>query len=151
MPLSSCLRVLLVSPDRSGALREQLMLMPGVHVVGVVAQLKEVRPEADVIVLDRGLVPGSAVPEQWRDDSPTVRRWVRAADRAEILSPRERAVFLLLGEGYSNRQIAQEIGVTERTTKEHASRVLEKLEVDSRLQAGLISFAHRLRRHNGGR
>lgn len=151
MDINSGLRVSLVSPDRSGVLREQFTLIPGIQLCEVVADLGDACHEVDAIVLDSDLLTGSALPEEWRDRSLTVRRWVRAADRVDILSPREMRVFMLLGDGYSNRQIAREMGVTERTTKEHASRILEKLGVDSRLQAGLISFAHRLRWSSSGR
>ena len=53
------------------------------------------------------------------------------------LSPREREVLALLGEGLSNRQISQILGVTERTTKAHVGNILSKLGLESRLQAGL--------------
>lgn len=61
--------------------------------------------------------------------------------RLRDLSPREQEVFLLLGFALSNRSISHELGVTERTVKAHVGRVLAKLTLESRLQAGLAAFA----------
>lgn len=57
------------------------------------------------------------------------------------LSLREQEVFLLLGFGLSNRSISKVLGITERTVKAHIGRVLAKLTLESRLQAGLAAFA----------
>ncbi|HEX4814566.1 MAG TPA: LuxR C-terminal-related transcriptional regulator [Nonomuraea sp.] len=64
--------------------------------------------------------------------------------RALLLSPREIQVFLLLGSGLSNRAIAIKLNITERTAKAHLTRIMAKLEVESRLQAGLVSYAIQL-------
>jgi DNA-binding CsgD family transcriptional regulator len=61
--------------------------------------------------------------------------------RLRELSPREQEVFLLLGFALSNRSISHVLGVTERTVKAHVGRVLAKLMLESRLQAGLAAFA----------
>ena len=59
---------------------------------------------------------------------------------ARTLSPRERAVFLLLGLGYDNRSLARELAVSERTVKRHVTAILSKLRLESRLQAGLAAL-----------
>lgn len=48
------------------------------------------------------------------------------------LSNRELEVTWLLYKGYTNRQIAQELFVTENTIKKHASHVYEKMQVSGR-------------------
>jgi DNA-binding NarL/FixJ family response regulator len=53
------------------------------------------------------------------------------------LTEREAEVLRLLGEGYANKAIAQELGISERTTRTHVSRILAKLELTSRTQAAL--------------
>jgi two-component system, NarL family, response regulator LiaR len=53
------------------------------------------------------------------------------------LTPREREVLALLGRGFSNKRIAQELGIAEKTAKIHVSRVLHKLGVADRTQAAL--------------
>lgn len=58
------------------------------------------------------------------------------------LTPRERQVFALIVRGKINKQIARELGTTERTVKAHRHQVMEKTEVRS--LAELVSLAERL-------
>jgi FixJ family two-component response regulator len=58
------------------------------------------------------------------------------------LTPRERQVFDLIVRGKINRQIATELGTTERTVKAHRHEVMEKMQVHS--LAELVSSAERL-------
>ncbi|MBA8887867.1 DNA-binding NarL/FixJ family response regulator [Dokdonella fugitiva] len=59
------------------------------------------------------------------------------ADPFAALTPRERNVLELIGEGLSNRRIATRLGLTEGTVKGYVSTVLEKIGVDDRTQAAL--------------
>lgn len=58
------------------------------------------------------------------------------------LTPREREVFELVVRGRMNKQIAAQLGATERTIKAHRHRVMEKMKVQS--LAELVSIAERL-------
>ena len=58
------------------------------------------------------------------------------------LTPRERQVFDLIIRGKINKQIAYELGMTERTVKAHRHQVMEKMQVHS--LAELVSNAERL-------
>jgi FixJ family two-component response regulator len=58
------------------------------------------------------------------------------------LTPRERQVFSLIVRGKMNKQIASELGTTERTVKAHRHEVMEKLQAQS--LAELVSRAVRL-------
>jgi FixJ family two-component response regulator len=58
------------------------------------------------------------------------------------LTPRERQVFNLIVRGKINKQIAYELGTTERTVKAHRHEVMEKMHVNS--LAELVSIAERL-------
>jgi FixJ family two-component response regulator len=58
------------------------------------------------------------------------------------LTPRERQVFDLIVRGKINKQIAYELGTTERTVKAHRHQVMEKMQVPS--FADLVSIAERL-------
>ena len=55
------------------------------------------------------------------------------------LSERERAVLELIGEGLTNRQIAKRLYLSEKTVKNHISRLLAKLGVERRVQAAVIA------------
>lgn len=58
------------------------------------------------------------------------------------LTPRERQVFLLVVRGKLNKQIAHQLGTTERTIKAHRHQVMEKMKVQS--LAELVTLAERL-------
>ena len=51
--------------------------------------------------------------------------------RYETLTPREREVFALVARGLLNKQIAHELGTTERTVKAHRARVMQKMAAQS--------------------
>jgi RNA polymerase sigma factor (sigma-70 family) len=58
------------------------------------------------------------------------------------LTPRERQVFELVVRGKINKQIAAQLGTTERTIKAHRQKVMEKMKVQT--LAELVSTAERL-------
>ncbi|MEO3764471.1 response regulator transcription factor [Streptomyces sp. B8F3] len=55
------------------------------------------------------------------------------------LSPRELDVLELIGEGLTNRQIGQRLYLSEKTVKNHISRLLAKLGVERRIQAAVLA------------
>lgn len=55
------------------------------------------------------------------------------------LTDRERSVLMLVGEGRSNREIAKELHISERTARTHVSNMLGKLNLSSRTQAALLA------------
>jgi len=63
----------------------------------------------------------------------------RRAGPAEELTPRELEVLRLIARGRSNKRIALELGVAEKTVKTHVSHVLAKLGVSDRTQAALYA------------
>ncbi len=60
------------------------------------------------------------------------------------LTSRETQILKLITEGYSNNEIANELYVSINTTKAHVASILQKLEVDDRLQAALKALKERL-------
>ncbi|MEU0110562.1 MULTISPECIES: helix-turn-helix transcriptional regulator [unclassified Streptomyces] len=77
-----------------------------------------------------------------KDPCSSISDWRAQVGRVDLLSAREMDVFRLLGAGCSNRVISARLQVTERTVKAHVAHILAKLEVESRLQAGLVSYAY---------
>lgn len=67
-----------------------------------------------------------------------------AAGRLETLTDRQRAVMELLSQGLGNSEIARELSCSERTVKQHLSTIFARLNIYSRLQAGLIAYHSRL-------
>jgi DNA-binding NarL/FixJ family response regulator len=66
-------------------------------------------------------------------------REVRAPDGGQSLTGRETEVLRLLARGRSNRQIARDLYVEEKTVKAHVSSILRKLGMQSRTQAALYA------------
>lgn len=62
-------------------------------------------------------------------------------ERRGKLSGRESEVLELLGQGLSNRQIAQRLFISEVTVKVHVRRIFQKLGVRSRIEAALLAAA----------
>jgi NarL family two-component system response regulator LiaR len=62
----------------------------------------------------------------------------------EDLTNREREVLMLISQGKSNQEIADELFITLKTVKTHVSNILSKLEVEDRTQAAIYAFKHKL-------
>jgi DNA-binding NarL/FixJ family response regulator len=62
-----------------------------------------------------------------------------AQDPLADLSEQERKIFALIGEGLSNREIADRMSLAEKTVKNYVSNVLGKLGMQRRTQAALLS------------
>jgi DNA-binding NarL/FixJ family response regulator len=71
-------------------------------------------------------------------DSDAGARTEQARARLAALSPRERDVALAVGLGQSNAEIAATLHLSIPTVKAHVSRLLDKLEVDNRVQIALL-------------
>lgn len=65
-------------------------------------------------------------------------RHLGAAEQLALLSPRELEVARAVGQGVSNQEIALQLQMSVATVKAHVSRVLEKLDVDNRVQVALL-------------
>jgi DNA-binding NarL/FixJ family response regulator len=142
--------------DGIGAIRRLLEVAPGVRVLVLTSfaddaqifaaiaagaagyLLKDVDPQAladgirDVHAGRPALDPSVAARLMRRGGSP------RPAHGD--LTARERDVLLLVVEGLANKQIAQRLGIGEKTIKTHVSRVLAKLGVEDRTQAAVLAI-----------
>ncbi|MDV7240682.1 MULTISPECIES: response regulator [Rhodococcus] len=69
----------------------------------------------------------------------------RREDPLAQLSEQERAVFELIGEGLTNREIAERLFLAEKTIKNYVSRLLAKLGMQRRTQAAVLATELRRR------
>ena len=100
--------------------------------------LKQIRSD-DLIDAIRGVAAG----RQYLDDAEVrlaVRRLRDSEEgRLDDLTPQERRIFDLIGEGYTNRQIAQDMYLAEKTVKNYVSNLLSKLGMSRRTEAAALS------------
>jgi predicted ATPase/DNA-binding CsgD family transcriptional regulator len=111
------------------------------------------RPDAASAMADAHAIAGrlGAVPLQQRVESlarrarvhlPSmpVREGAVGASEVDQLSPRELEVLGLIASGYSNRQIAESLFITEKTAGAHVSSILSKLQVANRGEAAVTAL-----------
>ncbi|MEM8620995.1 MAG: response regulator transcription factor [Actinomycetota bacterium] len=100
--------------------------------------LKQIR-SAELVDAIRGVAAG----RRYLDDAEVrlaVRR-LRDSDegRLEDLTPQETRIFELIGEGCTNRQIAREMYLAEKTVKNYVSNLLAKLGMARRTEAAALA------------
>jgi DNA-binding NarL/FixJ family response regulator len=136
MPELSCL--MLTSFDDEEALLDAIMAGAAGYV------LKQIKG-SDLVSAVRTVASGQSML-----DPTTTARLMRKlrADPAEeptlspelaSLSPRERDILALIGDGLTNREIGQKLYLSEKTVKNHISRLLAKLGVQRRVQAAVLA------------
>ena len=71
----------------------------------------------------------------------------RNANKKELheeLTSREMEILLLMAEGKTNQEIADQLFIALKTVKTHVSNILAKLQVQDRTQAVIYAFHHKL-------
>lgn len=86
------------------------------------------------------LSPGTAA--RLRDQMVAATASSRLPDSADLkfLTPRETEVLGCIGRGLTNREIANELIISEATAKTHVSRILTKLNLNSRVHAVVLAY-----------
>ncbi len=131
------MRVLIVSAyDEHAFVAEAIDIGVGGYLLKT-ATAKElvdaIRAVADgVFVLDREL------------SIQLTRKSSRDTTNSDLLTPRETDVLSLLAQGRSNKQIANDLGLGQRTVEGHVSSILGKLGVQSRTEAVAFALGSRL-------
>lgn len=80
--------------------------------------------------------------EESADDDVDLGNRHPAADLLSSLTSREEEVLLLIARGCSNKEIANELFISEKTVKSHIANLFQKLSVTSRTQAALWGREH---------
>lgn len=116
--------------------------------------VKDISPEklADVI---RDAVKGIYVVEENRMDKRALDNWIQSniealsgsyavdgEDQYVPLSPREMEILQAVTHGLSNKEIANKLGISQQTVKNHMTSILRKLNVDDRTQAAVKALRH---------
>jgi DNA-binding NarL/FixJ family response regulator len=105
-------------------------------------------------------VRGVARGESWLDPAVTGRVLSAYRDgptpvlpgpEADLLTPREREVLALIGQGLSNTEIAGELTLGEGTVKTHIGHIFTKLDLRDRAAAVVFAFDHGLVQPGRGR
>lgn len=77
------------------------------------------------------------------DERTVTRRRADHEDPTADLTPSERKVLDLIGEGMSNREIAERLGVAEKTVKNHITSLLAKMGLQRRTQVAAWVAGHK--------
>ncbi|MFJ1791938.1 response regulator [Kitasatospora griseola] len=141
LPELACL--MLTSFDDDDALLDAIMAGAAGYV------LKQVKG-ADLVAAVRTVASGQSMldPATTRRLMESLRHHEERGAEAVLaqLTAREREVLALIGEGKTNREIGHELYLSEKTVKNHISRLLAKLGVERRLQAAVLA-AHAEEEH----
>ena len=73
--------------------------------------------------------------------NPTPKNLVTIVE-LERLTQREKEVLQLIATGYSNKEIAAELYITERTVKNHVNSILRSLNLRDRTQAAIFAYEY---------
>ena len=124
---------------------DDIRLMPLVRQMGASGFInKTARPREIFDAIHLVLNGGAAFPPIGTGKTPASQEARRAeeihlAAAMHSLTPQQRVVLRMLGEGLLNKQIAYELSISESTVKGHVSAILRKFEVPSRMQAVLLA------------
>lgn len=66
------------------------------------------------------------------------------ADAFKDLTPRERLILARIAEGKTNKEIAEELFLTEKTVRNYVSIILDKLGLSNRVEAAAYALRHRI-------
>ena len=109
--------------------------------------LKQIR-STELVDAIRGVAAG----RRYLDDAEVrlASRRLRESEEGKLddLTPQERRIFDLIGEGYTNRQIAQDMYLAEKTVKNYVSNLLAKLGMSRRTEAAALAARVRERHRN---
>jgi len=66
--------------------------------------------------------------------------------KRDRLTRREYEVLILIAEGKNNKEIADDLFISEKTVKNHVSNIFKKIEVNDRTQAAIYAYKHNIKK-----
>jgi DNA-binding NarL/FixJ family response regulator len=70
----------------------------------------------------------------------------QASDELSVLTPQEQKILMLVAEGKTNKEIASDVFLSDKTVKNYVSSILSKLNLERRAQAAAFVAKHRMGR-----
>ena len=136
-----CLPVLLVSEYGESWVGDQKLLLTWSNVKGVISLHEPVAAWVSALrTIARGAIwLNQAGMNHWLGQSR------QPTPSAPKLSPREGKVLQLVAAGCTNKEIARQLNIVERTVEFHINNILHKLQVASRVEAALWFQAQQAR------
>ena len=121
LPSARC--VVLTSFDDDQALAESLEVGAAAYLLKTVAGV-EIANVVKAVAAGRTLL----------DERTVTRSAAKHLDPTEALTPTEKKILALIGDGLSNREIGENLGVAEKTVKNHITSLLAKMGLQRRTQ-----------------
>lgn len=140
----------------------RLLLVTGIHDINIHSEAVEMGAVGVVSKEESAEMLGKAIAKVhagqiWLNRSTTANVLARMTrnqspgrndngDNAKIatLSPRERQVISLIGQGLKNKEIASKLSLSETTVRHHLTSIFSKLGVSDRLELIVFAYRHQL-------
>ena len=104
------------------------------------ADSKELKNAIHLIIEGENYIEPSLIPDM---DKKIMDR-TSDSEKIQALTKREIEILKLISKGLINRDIANELFISERTVKNHISNIFKKIDVNDRTQAALFSIKNDL-------
>ncbi len=130
----SAVAVVIISANEEPSVIQQALALGAMGYIPKSAAPAEIRAALAALLAGEMWVPAGSDPQRHgsSDDAELI-------SRLASLTPQQVRVLMMLSDGLANKQIAHALGVSEATIKAHVSAVLEKLGVDNRTQAVIVT------------
>ena len=135
LPETACLMLTAYGDDQA---------LLGAIMAGAAGYVSKQTCGTDLVSALRAVASGQSIldPFASRQVMARLREHTAAADPVAALSDQEKRVLDLIGEGLTNRQIAERMFLAEKTVKNYVSALLTKLGMQRRTQAAAFAVRH---------
>ena len=135
LPGTACLMLTAYGDDQA---------LLGAIMAGAAGYVSKQTCGTDLVSALRAVASGQSIldPFASRQVMARLREHAAAADPVAALSDQEKRVLELIGEGLTNRQIAERMFLAEKTVKNYVSSLLTKLGMQRRTQAAAFAVRH---------
>ncbi len=135
LPETACLMLTAYNDDQA---------LLGAIIAGAAGYVSKQTCGTDLVSALRAVASGLSIldPQASQQVMARLRRHASSVDPVAALTEQEKRVLELIGEGLTNRQIAQRMSLAEKTAKNYVSSLLTKLGMQRRTQAAAFSVRH---------